>query len=184
MIIPAASMVPPQFSASAPLEVNYATFGSLVGHELIHVAENFMFDGQGRRRNVWTEEDVSSAQRELSCVAARLEEVGVDGEQCKDETSADFGGLRAAYDAFRVALMKTDRALAQLGSDGLTVQQRFFVAYAQDDCTKMTDAYAIEAAQTDWHAPPRVRINLSVGNMPEFAEAFACPSRPPICEVW
>lgn len=185
IVIPAASLVGPEFSVSAPVEVNFATLGVLVGHELIHVAESYMYDAQGRKRDYWTEADIAAAQQQLGCVAARLESASADGERCKSETSADFGGIRVAYDALEHELGPEAKArLGTVGSDGFTVQQRFFLAFAQSWCTEMTPEFAREAAERDWHAPPKLRVNLSVANMPEFHDAFGCSPSVAQCAVW
>ena len=94
----------------------------------------------------------------------------VDGELTLGENTADNGGIRLAYDAFR-----TMRA-AEGGNDllGYTPAQRFFLSYAQGWCVNRTAAYAKEAAKTDSHSPGMYRVNGVLVNMLAFREAFAC----------
>jgi endothelin-converting enzyme/putative endopeptidase len=144
-----------------------------------------MYDAEGRTRDYWTEADVAASQAQLACISDRLVAAQASGERCKEETSADFGGLRAAYAALERELgPSAEQRLHAVDGDGLSMQQRFFLAFAQDYCTKMTPAFAEETAQTDWHAPPGVRVDLAVGNMPEFAEAFSCEPPEAVCSVW
>ena len=75
--------------------------------------------------------------------------------------------------------------------DGLTTEQRFFIGYAQWDCTNERPEDLRVRAMTDWHSPALYRINGVVVNMPEFTRAFSCkPGQPmvktkgTVCRVW
>ena len=75
--------------------------------------------------------------------------------------------------------------------DGLTPEQRFFVGFAQWDCSNERPDDLRVRATTDPHSPAKYRINGVVVNMPEFTKAFGCKAgqpmvRPPdqICKVW
>ncbi len=181
IVLPAASVLPPMYDDEAPPEVNYATFGTLVAHELIHVAENYLFDGRGRARTIWSPDDLAAQTEQLSCIVDQANAAGLDGDQTKDENVADLGGLRLAHRAMTKAL---GPALHEVGADGLSAEQRFFITYAQRWCETMTPEAAAEGLKSDWHAPPRFRVNAIVSSMPQFAEAFECQAPVRSCGVW
>jgi putative endopeptidase len=73
--------------------------------------------------------------------------------------------------------------------DGLTPQQRFFVAWGQIWCQNITDQAARLQALTNPHSLGRYRANGVVQNMPEFQTAFGCHEGQPMvslnaCRVW
>lgn len=194
IIVTAAKLQPPTFDAAAPLEVQYGELGALVGHELVHVIENFEFDADGQPRNTWTKQDVEADLARHKCVIDQADQFVVFGSEhvhgadTIDENVADLSGLGFAYAALAQEL--GDR-LGRAGSDGLTPAQRFFISYAQRWCTAQTPQVAEQRLRTDHHGPPRFRVNGPLANMPEFAAAFSCKPdakmvRPATarCQVW
>ena len=76
-------------------------------------------------------------------------------------------------------------------ANGYTLEQQFFLGYAQSWCMKARPAFVRLQAKVDPHAPARFRVNGPLSNMPEFQKAFSCPASakmvaPPErrCEVW
>lgn len=58
-------------------------------------------------------------------------------------------------------------------------------------CSETREPFARMLAATDPHAPPRFRVNGTVGNTAAFARAFQCLTGSPMaraaaerCEVW
>ena len=86
------------------------------------------------------------------------------------ENIADIGGLRLAYLAFE----RSSRSRPVDLIDGLTPAQRFFIAFARSNRTKLRPEIARLQAATDPHGPPHWRVNGPLVNMPEFARAFGC----------
>jgi putative endopeptidase len=183
--VPAGILQPPNFDLKADDAANYGNLGSLIGHELTHGFddEGRHYDAHGNLQDWWTEEDAKA----FKARAARLvdeygafvavtdssdpgKDVYVDGKLTLGENTADNGGIRLAYDAFRT----TPAAKAGKDSLGYTPAQRFFLSYAQGWCVNRTDEYAKEAAQTDPHSPGKYRVNGVLVNMLAFREAFAC----------
>ena len=76
--------------------------------------------------------------------------VNVNGKLTLGENIADVAGLAAAYDAYRASLGGKEAPVI----DGLTGDQRFFIAYAQGWATKMRDE-ALRSAHR--HRRPRAR---------------------------
>ena len=58
--------------------------------------------------------------------------------------------------------------------DGLTPEQRFFVANAQSFRSTIRDEMLRLTLATDPHAPDKFRVIAPIANMPEFSEAFQC----------
>ena len=56
--------------------------------------------------------------------------------------------------------------------NGLTGDQRFFLAYAQTWASHMSDNLLRQIVLTDEHAPPALRVNGIVRNMDSWYRAF------------
>ena len=101
----------------------------------------------------------------------------VDGELTIGENIADMGGLQIAYDALQAEL-------AENGNpgpiEGLTQDQRFFIAFAYSWVDKARDEYLETMIQTDEHAPASVRGVQPSRNMDAFFEAFGIESGDPM----
>lgn len=194
IVVVAATLLPPLFDGSAPLEVQYARHGFTVAHELIHAAENAEYDALGRARRLWSDADLAAWKEEQTCLVEQgntftVAGLGtVDGAETVEENVADLGGLRYAFAALEAEL---GPAPLPAGPDGLTPRQRFFYAYAQMWCAKATKEEALGRLRNDWHGPPSFRVNGPLSNMPAFAEALACQPGDPMvrpssqqCTVW
>ncbi|MBH9554284.1 M13 family metallopeptidase [Inhella sp. 4Y17] len=192
---PAAVLQPPLYDAKMDDAPNYGNTGGTIGHELIHGFddEGRQFDAQGRLKDWWTRKDAKAFEQRASCVAQQyaqytvVDKLKINSKLTLGEDLADLGGLVLALEAWKqqVAAMK----LAP--QDGLTPDQRFFVGFAQWDCSHARDEYARMHARTDPHSPGRYRINGVAVNMPEYAQAFACKpgqkmvKKPAdVCKVW
>ena len=99
------------------------------------------------------------------------ETVSVDrlsnGRLTLGENIADLAGLQAAYDAYHASLGGREAPVI----DGLTGDQRFFLAYAQTWATKMRDEALRQRIATDGHAPGMYRA-LTVRNLDPWYQAF------------
>jgi endothelin-converting enzyme/putative endopeptidase len=191
IILNAAVLQPPRFDPGAPPEVQYATLGVLVAHELIHVVEAHMFDGSGALRERWAATDIAAHDLRRTCAVEQANELigpdgaRLDGERTSGENVADLSGLAHAYEA-----MKREIPLARRGgAHGSATARRFFYAYAQRWCAVMRPASERERFSSDPHAPPHFRVNWPLSNMPEFSAAFSCSpdarmSRSRRCAVW
>lgn len=176
IIVTAATLQPPLFDPDAPLEAQYASFGALLGHELVHVLDFHEFDSDGMVRDLWTEQDIATYAARRTCVARQADRFAIDGAQLDGsrtlrENVADAAGIRFAYAALEREL---GDAMSRPAADGLTPAQRFFLAYAQKWCVAESPETAKRNLQTDSHGPPAFRVNGPLANMPELAAAFAC----------
>ena len=190
---PAGVLQPPLFDPRAEDASNYGNTGSTIGHELTHAFddEGRQFDAQGNLRDWWTAQDASNFAQRAACVSNQysqytaVDDVKVNGKLTLGEDVADLGGTLLAYMAWQNAT--TGQKLLPI--DGLTPQQRFFVAYGQSWCSNERPEELRMSATVDPHSPPRFRTNGVVSNMPEFQKAFHCPAGAPMvrqnaCRVW
>ena len=174
---PAAILQPPFFDPHADPAVNYGAIGAVIGHEIGHGFDDQgrRFDAQGRFRDWWTE---TSAQRFTERTTRLVQQYNqydgipgqrVNGELTLGENIGDLGGLEMAYAAYR-------RYVAQHGEppviDGLTGDQRFFLAFAQAWRSNVREGALRERLLTDSHSPPEFRVNGVVRNVDAWYAAF------------
>jgi len=176
IVFPAAILQPPYFDANADDAANYGAIGGVIGHEISHAFddEGSQFDSDGNLRDWWTKED----HRRFAAKAAALvtqydasEPVPgyhVNGKLTLGENIADNSGLAIAYKAYRLSLGGREPPVI----DGLTGDQRFFIAYAQSWRAKRREPSEIALLKSDPHAPESVRGGLPVMNQPAFYAAF------------
>jgi putative endopeptidase len=105
-----------------------------------------------------------------------LDDLHIDGKQTLSENIADIGGVKLAYAALERALRGKPRAIV----DGMTPEQRFFLAYARSWRTVHRPEFLRTYLQTNTHAPDAWRVLGPISNMPEFAQAFECHATDPM----
>jgi putative endopeptidase len=158
---PAAIMLPPFYDANADPAFNYGSLGSVIGHEVSHSFDNLGagFDAQGRLRNWWTAADLAHFQQAGQALSRQYDSyspfpgVHVNGDLTLGENIADLAGLAAAYDAYHASLGGREAPVI----DGLTGDQRFFLAYAQSRRETTREAALRSLIATNEHAPGRYR---------------------------
>jgi predicted metalloendopeptidase len=172
---PAGIMQRPFFDANADPAFNYGAIGSVIGHEISHSFDNngAAFDASGALRNWWTPADLAKFQQAGAALAKQFDAyealpgLHVRGALTLGENIADVAGLSAAYDAYHKSL----GGKAAPVIDGLTGDQRFFLAYAQAHASKMRDGYMRQIVTTNEHAPDAFRA-LTVRNLDAWYQAF------------
>jgi putative endopeptidase len=190
---PAGVLQPPLFDPQADDASNYGNTGATIGHELTHAFDDQgrQFDARGNLRDWWTPADAQQFEQRASCISSQysqytvVDDVKINSKLTLGEDVADLGGLILAYMAWQDATR--NQKLAPI--EGLTPEQRFFIAYGQSWCSNERPEVQRMRATVDPHSPPRFRTNGVVSNMPEFQKAFNC--RPPApmarenaCRVW
>lgn len=174
---PAAILQPPFFDPNADLASNYGAIGYVIGHEITHAfdLQGAQFDAHGNYADWWTQEDEAAFNHHNEAVVAAygnvevLPGVFIDGQLTVTENVADMGGMQAAYDALQLALQRD----GDPGTiEGLTQNQRFFIAAAQVWREKVRDESLRTQILTDEHAPGIARAVLPALNMDAFYEAF------------
>ncbi len=176
IVFPAAILQPPFFDVHADPAVNYGAIGGVIGHEMGHG-----FDDQGSKsdyagiqRNWWTEEDRQRFEERTKALGAQyskycpLDGHCVNGQLAMGENIGDLGGLSMAYTAYKLSLGGKEAPVI----DGLTGDQRFFLAWAQIWKSKYRDEAMINQVRLGPHSPPQYRINGVVRNLDEWYRAF------------
>jgi putative endopeptidase len=174
---PAGILQPPFFDPNADPAVNYGAIGAVIGHEIGHGFDDQgrQFDATGRIRDWWTATAAERFRERASRLGGQysgyepLPGLTVNGDLTMGENIGDLGGLEMAYAAYR-------RHVAQHGEppvvDGLTGDQRFFLAFAQVWRSHLRDGTLRERVLTDPHSPPEYRVNGVVRNMDAWYRAF------------
>ncbi|HEV3182287.1 MAG TPA: M13 family metallopeptidase [Steroidobacteraceae bacterium] len=176
IVFPAAILQPPFFDPNADAAVNFGAIGAVIGHEMGHG-----FDDQGRKfgpdgalRDWWTAEDarVFTARttrliKQFSAFEA-LPGLKVNGANTVGENIGDLGGLNVAHEAYRISLKGQPAPVI----DGLTGDQRFFLAYAQVWRQKYREGALRELVMSDEHSPSQFRVNGPLPNIDDWYGAF------------
>ncbi len=174
---PAAILQPPFFDPNADPAVNYGAIGGVIGHEIGHGFDDQgrQFDGTGKLRDWWTKESAEKFEARTKKLGEEYDKfepvpgVHVNGKLTMGENIGDLGGLEMAYSAYR-------RYVASHGEqpvlDGLTGDQRFFLAWAQVWRGKSRENALREQLLTDPHSPTEYRVDGVVPNIDAWYKAF------------
>jgi len=166
VVIPAAMLQPPFFDAAADDAMNYGAIGAVIGHEI----------GHALAQEGWTAADrqayVSQAQILLDQLNGyRLRgapDLRLNGMMAVSETLGDLSGLSVAWRAWQ----RSTSGAASPVIDGLTGDQRFFLAWARIWRTRERPEYARQIVLTSRHAPAAHRANAMPGHLDAFYRAF------------
>jgi endothelin-converting enzyme/putative endopeptidase len=167
---------PPYFDPDGDAAANYGSAGAGIAHEISHSFDEVanLYDAQGRLGLWWSKDDLAHYHAAAAPLAAQLDmccpapDACAQGKQIVSESSADLAGLLAAHDAYLLSLHGKNDVV----KDGLTGEQRFFIAFAQRWRRLQTDAALQHQIATDSHAPPACRADL-VRNAGAWARAFS-----------
>ncbi len=176
IVFTAALLQPPFFDPRADLATIYGSIGATIGHELTHGFDDQgrHFDASGRLRNWWTPEDDARfarlSQRVVDRYSTCEEAPGlrVNGKLTLGENIADIGGLQLALAAYHDALNGRPAPII----DGLTGDQRFFLAFATARRDKRRLAAIRADIQSDPHTPDPCRVNEAVREVDGWYDAF------------
>lgn len=176
IVFPAAILQPPFFDPAADPAVNYGGIGAVIGHEMGHGFDDqgSKSDGKGIQRNWWTDADRANFEEKADALVAQYNEFEpvpgnfVDGRFTLGENIGDLGGMSMAYHAYKLSLGGKPAPVI----DGLTGDQRFFLAWAQVWKRKTREATLINLLKADPHSPGEFRVNGVVRNMDAWYEAF------------
>ena len=187
VVFPAGILQPPNFDLKADDAANYGNTGATIGHEMTHGFDDQgrQYDGQGNLKNWWTFVDYKRFEERGTKIIKQFDEfepqpgLHVNGKLTEGENIADLGGLKIAYAAFEKARARQPEAERDKTVDGLTPEQRFFVAYAQSwRGIKRPESVRLQVLSNP-HSPESYRVNGPVANLPEFAQAFGLPATCP-----
>lgn len=194
MAFPAGILQPPFFGKDRSVAANLGGLGMVVGHEITHGFDDMgaKFGADGNMNNWWQPADEEKFVAKGQCLADQYDTFEplpgehVNGKLTLGENIADLGGMKLAFYAYR---RMREGATARYIADGFNEDQQFFLAAGQAWCSMARDEEAKRLLVVDPHSPSKFRVNGSMRNLPEFAEAFQCEpatfmSPTDRCEVW
>jgi len=173
---PAGILQPPFFDANADPAVNYGAIGGVIGHEIGHGFDDqgSAFDANGVQRDWWTADTKAKFLTQTAALNAQydkycpLPDACISGALTTGENIGDLGGLIMAYTAYKQSLGGKEAPVL----DGLTGDQRFFLAWAQVWRAMSREDNMRNMLATDPHSPPEFRVNGVVPNIDEWYTAF------------
>ena len=176
IVFPAGILQPPFFNMSADDAVNYAAIGMFIGHEMTHGFDDqgAQYNKDGNLKNWWSKEDSVKFVAKTKLVINQyngfvaIDTMHVNGALTTGENIADLGGITIAYDAFK--LTKEGKDTTKI--DGLTPDQRFFIAFAQTWKSKYKEELRRQLVNLDPHSPDMFRVNGPLQNFTPFYNAF------------
>ena len=176
IVFPAAILQAPYFGPEFDAAANYGGIGATIGHEMTHGFddEGRKFDGKGALSNWWTDEDGKKFEARAAVLGRQFDSYApfpgahVNGSLTMGENIADLGGALMALDAYHKSL----GGKAAPVIDGLTGDQRFFLAYAQGWRDKAREDAMRQQMASDPHAPDQYRTNGVVRNMDAWYAAY------------
>ncbi len=178
IVFPAGILQQPFFALTNDIAVNYGAIGGVIGHEIGHGFDDqgSKSDASGALRNWWTDEDRAAFDTLGNRLVAQYNafcplddgKTCVNGRLTLGENIGDVGGLSMAYRAYKLATKGKDVPVI----DGLTGDQRFFLAWAQVWRSTQREANYRNRLVTDSHSPEEYRVNGVVRNLDEWYAAF------------
>jgi putative endopeptidase len=176
IVFPAGILQAPFFDPKADPAVNYGACGAIIGHEISHG-----FDDQGRKidatgavRDWWTKADGDRFMAQAKGFGAQYDTyeavpgMHVNGQQTMGENIADLAGVLVALDAYHTSL----QGKAAPVIDGLTGDQRFFLAFGQAWRTKQRDDATRSQIASDPHSPAKFRVIGPLRNVDAWYATF------------
>jgi len=176
IVFPAGILQAPYFDPAADPAVNYGAIGAVIGHEISHG-----FDDQGRKidakgalRDWWTAEDAKHFEAQADILGKQYDQyepvpgARINGKLTMGENIADLAGLQVALDAYRASLGGKPAPVI----DGMSGDQRLFLAFAQSWRAKERDDALKQQMASDPHSPSTFRVIGPTRNVDEWYAAF------------
>ena len=173
---PAGILQVPFFDMTADDAFNYGAIGVVIGHEMTHGFDDQgrQYDKEGNMHDWWKESDGKNFTERTDKYADFFSQIDVlpdlkaNGRLTLGENLADHGGLQVAYAAFKNATKNNPLPVI----DGLTADQRFFLAYAGVWAGNITEAEIRNRTKSDPHSLGRWRVNGALPHIDVWYEAF------------
>ena len=173
---PAGILQVPFFDPTADDAFNYGAIGVVIGHEMTHGFDDQgrHYDKNGNMTDWWTASDAANFNARAEKYAAFfsaikvLPDLNANGKLTLGENLADHGGLEVAFNAYKNATK--DTPLKDI--DGLTPDQRFFLAYAGVWAANITDEEIRNRTKSDPHALGEWRVNGALPHIDAWYKAY------------
>jgi len=184
-----------------PPALLYGGFRTL-GHEMVHGFDEIgrNYDKDGFRADWWRKNETDGYQKKTQCLVNQYQNFGISfngkeyrvaspecevpGPGCKirsEENVADNGAGRAGFRAYQ---RLPDEQKQCVPGFNFTSDQLFWLGYSFYWCTTRESHERIndyrdllkQSPSPQGHYPTPWRVNTVFSNLPQFAEAFGCPS--------
>ena len=157
----AAILQPPYFDSEGDAASNYGSAGAAMAHEITHSFDELgnIYDAQGRLRTWWTAEDLAKYREAAEKLVKQFNgycpflDLCLNGKQVLSENAADLAGLLVAHDAYVLSLKAKDDVVI----NGLSGEQRFFLAFAKRWRKLQTETALRQQLKTDIHSAGEYR---------------------------
>ena len=181
---PAGILQPPFFDMNADDAFNYGAIGVVIGHEMTHGFDDQgrQYDKEGNLTDWWTAEDAERFNERAQVMVNFFDSIQVapgvhaNGKQTLGENIADYGGLQVSYQAFKKATAQNPLPVV----DGLTPEQRFFLAYAGVWANNVRPEYVLYLTKMDVHSLGEWRVNGALPQIDAWYEAFNITENDPM----
>ncbi|MEP6829171.1 MAG: M13 family metallopeptidase [Rhizomicrobium sp.] len=176
IVFPAAILQAPFFDPNADDAVNYGGIGAVIGHEISHGFDDqgSKYDGKGVFQDWWTKEDRVNFDTKTAAMVKQydayepLPGLHVIGANTLGENIADNAGIAIALKAYHISLKGKPAKVI----NGLTGDQRFYLAFGQIWRTKQRDSSLRTQTLSNEHAPSEFRVIGPTRNQNEWYSAF------------
>ena len=173
---PAGILQVPFFDPTADDAFNYGAIGVVIGHEMTHGFDDQgrQYDKDGNMHDWWKEEDAKNFTERTDKYAdffskiKVLPDLNANGRLTLGENLADHGGLQVAWHAYKNV---TKRAALPV-IDGMTADQRFFLAYAGVWAGNIVEEEIRNRTKSDPHSLGRWRVNGALPHIDAWYDAF------------
>lgn len=173
---PAGILQRPFFDSKADAAFNYGAIGVVIGHEMTHGFDDQgrQYDANGNLHDWWTADDAKGFEKRAKLYSDFFDGIEVlpglhaNGKFTLGENLADHGGLQVAFNAFKHAT--ANKPLKTI--DGLTPDQRFFIAYAGVWGQNITDQEIRNRVKRDPHSLGEWRVNGALPHIDAWYKAF------------
>lgn len=163
---PAGILQPPFYDVNASYEKNLGGIGYVIAHEITHAFDNngAKYDEKGNVADWWTAADYAAFQKLCDKVVALYDGketvpgITCNGKLTLSENIADLGSMAC------ITELESRQAKPNYAE--------MYTAAAQVWCSSYPRSLRVVIAQTDVHAPDKLRGSLVMQQFPEFYEAF------------
>jgi putative endopeptidase len=181
---PAGILQYPFFDMEADDAFNYGAIGVVIAHEITHGFDDQgrQYDKEGNMNEWWTAEDVEKFNTRADRLVAAFDRIEVlsglmaNGRFTLGENIADQGGVQLSWDAYK----KATEGAPLPERDGLTADQRFFLAYAGVWAANIRDEEVRRRTRTDSHSLAMWRVDGTLPHIGAWYDAFGITPEDPM----
>lgn len=166
------------FNVNEPIIYNYAGFGSILGHEIMHCFDDYgaLFDYNGHLNNWWSKEDYEKYKIEIEKVRNHYSRISLYGIKLDPDTSlseniADIGGLKISLRTY-IRYYMPNTHINNLTHAEKKHLEKYFKKWAETMRTIDNKEYIDLSIKLDEHAPNTIRINAPFSHIKEYYEIY------------